>query len=129
MDRYAQLEISSRKLATSLHCKLWMHQYSLENQRSSDNGSTKTSPFCDGRIVTIHSLTIAKCTCIGAILGLDKQPTTNSDLPKFRVLVLTTSPPQEGNEETAILDHHTKQIKKLIQITKNPYNLVSSTLR
>lgn len=117
MDRYAILEWSSRRLATQLHLTLWRHQYSLAaSARSDDTSNVKTAPFCEGRVIAIHSLPIAKCTCIGAILGVDKPPVSAKETPKFRVLALTTAPPNEDSRnDNAIEDPHQRQIKKLFQ--------------
>lgn len=125
MDRFASLEIASRKLATQLHLTLWRHQYSLISNRSDpSNASVKTAPFCDGRVVAVHSLPVARCTCIAVILGVDKQPSSSSDNPEFRVLALTTSPPNEEKEkDTDDGDdaRRRQQVKKLIRLSRNAY--------
>lgn len=98
---------------------LWRHQYNLASSGVAENA--KTAPFCVGRVVVAHSLPVATCTCIGTILGIEKQTQhanqRATDGPLFQILVLTawSSPEAETLDE----DSRKRHIRKLISSTKD----------
>jgi hypothetical protein len=88
---------------------LWAHQYTILSKETGSDSTEKDSPFCAGRVITVHSVSSLVTTNPGVIISVD---ILNSE-PMFTLLMITTRPvPQTSTEmELSGVKINTKKIQ------------------